>query len=305
MIIKTYGARGFTNQIQRVEEGLRDLGCEVIQGEDSKDNFYYDGVYCNDPSGYKSALDAKADVKIFNVLDIPEHLMPQYYTREQLNKLGECLKRADIVTSISVGVRNQIKKYFNIESKVIYNPVRNLNYKSQSLKKSKSDKKINICYVGRACDPNKRFNLVVDTCNELSTRGYEINLNIAGSENPNVGNYLGVISDKKLEELYKESHYIIFPSKFEGLGLPPIEAAQFDCIPILCEDAFFAHEFYKASVIAAPNADSLASAVIKNLNYDKDVIGHLVNNPRLFKGGFCKDKVAQRIINLIYEYKSQ
>lgn len=303
MIIKTYGARGFTCQVNRIDEGLRNLGCEVIQGEDSKDNFYYDGVYCNDPSGYKSALDAKADVKIFNVLDIPEHLMPQYYTREQLNKLGECLKRADIVTSISVGVRNQIKKYFNIESKVIYNPIRNLKYSHTSKSEHFRHKELNICYIGRARDPNKRFNLVIDACNHLTLKGYKINLKIAGSENPNTGTYLGVIPDEKLEKLYKESHFLIFPSKFEGLGLPPIEAAKSNCIPILCDDAFFAHEFYNKSVISKPSGEDISETVIKNIPHINKNYATCHFKNLDFKDKFNKDNVAKRIINLINEYK--
>lgn len=44
--------------------------------------------------------------------------------------------------------------------------------------------------------------------------------------------FLGYVSDYNLDELYKQARAFIFPSLYEGFGLPPLEAMSRDC-PVL------------------------------------------------------------------------
>lgn len=45
--------------------------------------------------------------------------------------------------------------------------------------------------------------------------------------------YLGEVSDARLAALYRAAMALVFPSKYEGFGLPPLEAMQWGC-PVLC-----------------------------------------------------------------------
>ena len=67
-------------------------------------------------------------------------------------------------------------------------------------------------------------------------------------KNINLGNIIekGYVSDYELSILYQNSKGLIYPSKYEGFGLPPLEAMNHGCpvlttpyssIPEVCEDA--------------------------------------------------------------------
>jgi glycosyltransferase involved in cell wall biosynthesis len=55
------------------------------------------------------------------------------------------------------------------------------------------------------------------------------------SRNPNVS-FLGEVSDADLKRLYVRALALIFPSRLEGFGLPPLEAIAAGC-PVLSSDA--------------------------------------------------------------------
>lgn len=45
--------------------------------------------------------------------------------------------------------------------------------------------------------------------------------------------YLGEVSDARLAALYRAAAALVFPSKYEGFGLPPLEAMHWGC-PVIC-----------------------------------------------------------------------
>jgi glycosyltransferase involved in cell wall biosynthesis len=56
----------------------------------------------------------------------------------------------------------------------------------------------------------------------------------------------GAISDSELSALYRQAHAFVFPSLYEGFGIPPLEAMSLGCpvvvaqaasIPEICGDA--------------------------------------------------------------------
>jgi len=145
-------------------------------------------LYVNDPDGYKDFLES-ADkypnkVKIVNILDLPDFL-PDF--PEILERYKKVIDKADIVTSISEFVSGQIKKYYNIDSPVIYQPAKNVKVSEVTLQESNN--KLKFLYVGRASSPNKRFDLVIDLMEKYYSSGKEIfgcqfNSFLAGVESP-------------------------------------------------------------------------------------------------------------------------
>jgi glycosyltransferase involved in cell wall biosynthesis len=47
---------------------------------------------------------------------------------------------------------------------------------------------------------------------------------------------VGKVTDEDLAELYSKATAFVFPSEFEGFGLPPLEALQAGC-PVISSDA--------------------------------------------------------------------
>ena len=279
-----YGWDGFTCQIPRIKEAMLDHG--HILSEDSPDL-----IYCNDPIEFQKAIDLKKKYPnaflILNILDIPWHF-------PNINKLVEVWKslliQADAITTISEKVKKDLSQLLNKEIYVIYNPVKDVYY-------DKKIKKNNMfLYVGRANDPIKRIGLVHESLGKIKD-GLK-NIKICGSENPGFGNYLGVVPDKKLNELYNASKYVYLPSKAEGIGLTMIEAMICGAIPITCSDNLTAKEFAPKDFICEPNVQSIVDKIME-LNKEYEVKRNLaLEFGKKYKIQFNKNKIAENILNI-------
>lgn len=105
--------------------------------------------------------------------------------------------------------------------------------------------------------PHKNFGRLLEVASNLDTLGLKVV--IAGGTNPRVFGaqtatsssnvrYIGYVSDAELKALYESATAFIFPSLYEGFGLPPVEAMACGCpviasnvasIPEVCNDAAF------------------------------------------------------------------
>ena len=94
--------------------------------------------------------------------------------------------------------------------------------------------------------PHKNFMRLAQAFNLL--RNENVDIVVAGGANPKVfGNsrfssnqanvhYLGYVSDGELRALYERAHCFVYPSLYEGFGLPPLEAMACGC-PVIVSDA--------------------------------------------------------------------
>ena len=123
-------------------------------------------------------------------------------------------------------------------------------------------------------------------------------LKICGTENPDFGNYLGVIKDRELNKLYNSSKYVLLPSKAEGLGLPMIEGMICGSIPITCSDNLTAKEFSPIEFICEPNVHSIINK-IEELDKDYENKRNLaLKFGEKYQNQFNKKKIAKNIINI-------
>jgi len=264
--------------------------------EHSISNDNPDLIYSNDPSGYQDAIFLKQKYSqahlILNILDIPWHF-PNIEKQTQ-SLVNRFLNKADNVTTISHKVKKDLNQFLKKEIfekiKVIYNPTKDV-YLDKSIKKDND-----FLFVGRANDPIKRFKLVKD-CIEKIKEGKK-NIKICGQEDPNFGNFLGYVSDKKLNELYNSSNFVFLPSKAEGIGLPMIEAMICGSIPITCSDNETAKEFLPHDLICEPNAESIINHIEQlkqNYSSKRELVIKLGNK---YKEQFSKKSVAKNILNI-------
>ena len=200
------------------------------------------------------------------------------------------MKKSDSLTTISNKVKEDLSKFYKGKIFVIYNPIKDV-FLDERIKKSNT-----FFYVGRVLDPVKRFSLVKESL--LNIKDGEKNLKVCGLENPNFGNYLGVIKDDELNNLYNASKYVFLPSKAEGLGLPMIEGMICGSIPITCSDNLTAKEFSPPDFICEPSQESIVNK-IKELEQDYDVKRKLaLQFGEKYKIQFEKKNIAKNIINI-------
>ena len=246
--VSILGADGYVCQIPRIKEGMEALG--HVLSEESPDL-----IYSNDPRGYNKALLLKKKYPkaylILNFLDMPWHISNIQKQTELLVK--NYFLKADVITTISFKVKKDISKLYNKKIHVIYNPIKDV-YFDENIKKNNI-----FFYVGRASDPVKRFNLVRESL--LKIKDGVKNIKISGSQNPNFGDYLGIIKDQELNKLYNASKYVLLPSSGEGIGLPMIEGMICGAIPITCSDNLTAREFSPPDFICEPYPQSIVNKI--------------------------------------------
>jgi len=283
--VSILGSEGYVCQIPRIKEGMKALG-HVLSEE------YPDLIYSNDPRGYNKALLLKKKYPkaylILNFLDMPWHISNIQKQTELLVK--NYFLKADVITTISFKVKKDISKLYNKKIHVIYNPIKDV-YFDENIKKNNI-----FFYVGRASDPVKRFNLVRESL--LKIKDGVKNTKICGSQNPNFGDYLGIIKDQELNKLYNASKYVLLPSSAEGIGLPMIEGMICGAIPITCSDNLTAREFSPPDFICEPYPQSIVNK-IEELNKEYEAKRKIaLEFGKKYKIQFDKKNIAKNIINI-------
>ena len=147
---------------------------------------------------------------------IGAELMRPYLQRWDRNTA----KRVDTFLCNSNNIRKKILEYYGRESQVIYPPV------DLSLFKP-GDTKADFYLMVGAFAPNKRVDLAVHAFNQLklplkisgSGQDEEYCRSIAGE----TIEFLGILSNEKLLELYQQARALVFPGE-DDFGITPLEA---------------------------------------------------------------------------------
>jgi glycosyltransferase involved in cell wall biosynthesis len=179
--------------------------------------------------------------------------------------IKRALRRSVKVLTVSNFTKNDIVKKFDIPSdkiKVIYEGVADLSSRDNSLFSEKIETKEILrkygigkdflLYVGNSYphknlefliesffifyQKNKNFLLIlVGGEDYFYKRLKKFSDNIFSSEKESPVVFAGYVPDRELEILYQEARLYVFPSLYEGFGLPPLEAMANDC-PVLSSD---------------------------------------------------------------------
>ena len=255
-------------------------------------------IYSNDPDSYKQFLEL-ADlypnkVKIVNILDLPDFL-PDF--PEILERYKKVIDKADIVTSISEFVSGQVKKYYNIDSPVIYQPAKNIKVSEVTLQESNN--KLKFLYVGRASSPNKRFDLIIDLMEKYYS---EEQLLVGGTENVGYGKYAGVLDDKWLNIFYNSCDFVLVPSSFGGIELPIIESFLAKKPVIVCSNCECSMEFAPEFASKEATAESMFEKILEIQN-NKDKYSDIIESyNKKYSKQFSSEQVVNNIIKVYNDY---
>lgn len=173
------------------------------------------------------------------------------------------LKNSDIVVSVSETTKEDIKNIYKYDSVVIPEGINVIQVKDKEVEKLKDMKFF--LYVGNS-RPNKNLKFLIETFLDSRTN-YKLVL-VGNNNNLQINDSrikaLGFVSDEELSWLYKNCEAFIFPSLYEGFGLPVLEA------------------IYKGSKVYCSTGGSLkefSEKLVKKFDpYDEYELRHLLEN---------------------------
>ncbi len=173
-----------------------------------------------------------------------------YHRRGLLNMVN----MADYIIAVSESARSDLLKYTSFPSekiKVIYQGFENISQefidKKATVKKYKLDFPY-ILYVG-TIEPRKNINILIKAFQNVSRQNNNLKLVLAGSKGwlfKEIIEEINKIVDKivmlegvtreELSVLYSNAELFVYPSLYEGFGLPPLEAMANGC-PVIVSNS--------------------------------------------------------------------
>lgn len=203
--------------------------------------------------------------KISTIHDVAFLAFPETFSKSFLFAykflIPRILKTSKHIITVSNFSKEEIIKAYHIKNdhiSVIYNAVSN-NFK---YKKNDSLKQERYFLAVSSLNYRKNFIAVLQAFVRYAKSNSNENLYIIGDiKNTNFKNlnidiykkhphikFLGRVSDKELIEYYSNAIGFIYPSLYEGFGIPPLEAQKCNC-PVLLSDISPLKEVFKDSGI--------------------------------------------------------
>lgn len=194
--------------------------------------------------------------RIVTIHDLTPITHPQFHTpRGKIIHrllLGKTLKNADLILTPSETTKHDIQKHYQTNAAIKVTPL------------GTTDPKINIkpyfrepyfLFLG-TIEPRKNLELLIDAFLELNlpqklilagTKGWKNKKILEKARHPKI-NLLTNISEEEKAALYKYADAFIYPSIYEGFGLPPLEAMSYNT-PVICSTGGSLNEYFSQNAL--------------------------------------------------------
>jgi len=215
------------------------------------------------------------------------------------------------VITVSKFSKSEIIKKLNIDSNkiiVINNAVSHDLKNSQSIINANNEKYI--LTVG-SLDPRKNLKKLIEAY-KLAGLENELKLIIVGKGSAMFNmelsediknNMTGYVSDKELANLYSRATVFVYPSLYEGFGIPPLEAMSFGCPVVLSDIPVFREVFGDAACYVNPlSKESIAEGiqkVFRDLDYRKTLVERGYNKVQQYSWDNSAKKLIAHINSIL------
>lgn len=198
--------------------------------------------------------------------DVKIKAKPEYFSKKFLlwyNLLfWNASKRAKKIITVSKFSKNEIMKYYHVPNDRItvipnaWQHYQRIRYDENALIKydlNKNDYYFSMC----SLEPNKNFKWIA----EVAKRNPEQVFAVAGSINeqvfaeglgfecPNNMKLLGYVSDEEAKTMMRDCKAFLFPTFYEGFGIPPLEAISAGAKCVVVSNTEVMHEVVGDSVV--------------------------------------------------------
>ena len=232
-------------------------------------------------------------------------------------KFKSSCQRANLIIAVSKQTKKDIISFFNIESdkiKVIYQGCNNIFYKEIEKEKVREKYKLPKKFLLSVGNIEERKNLltILKTLREIENQELVIvgngkkykNRCIEFIKKHNLNNRVYFLSNLNLKEIaaiYQLAEIMIYPSIFEGFGIPILEALTSKTPVITSKDGCFSEAGGPNSIYINPLSVAEMKKAILLIKNNKEVASKMIKKGFLYSQKFTDEKVANELIKT---YKS-
>ena len=230
------------------------------------------------------------------------------------------LKKARRIIAISSSTKNDLIRYLHIPEEkiiVIYPRIDEIfkgldSKRILNIKKTQFPKRKLILYVGSYL-PNKNLPAVLQAFQKAKRKMNNLTLVIVNEKNKLPSEYktlieslnieksihfTGYVSDQKLVELYNMADVLLFPSLYEGFGLPVLEAMRCGTPVVAARNSSLQEIGDEAVLFTGNTAEELAGSIEELLSFSNHQRVQLIKKASHWEQQFTWDKTAQQTIEV-------
>lgn len=261
-----------------------------------------------------------SEKEILWIYDLSVLLFPQFHRwwRVIIYKflLGRNLYNSQMIITISENTKNDLIKYYKVpEEKILIIEPQIYNSVNKEIKPRLMPDGPYLLYVG-TLEPRKNLSTLIRAFKKVKDQlKIDHKLIIAGKQGWDIRNIretiykfnlkndvilLGYISNAEKKYLYKRASLFVYPSFYEGFGIPTIEAMLYGCPVITSETSCLPEVVGEAGLLIDPyDIKTLISAikkVLSNKRFRDDMIEKGFKQALKYIGSDS----AEKIIKLLY-----
>jgi len=249
--------------------------------------------------------------------DLTPIIFPNFHIKKStiIHKLllGKIIKNADIIITPSENTKQDILNLYKTSTKIEVIPEGvnppNLEVTTPQETGLPQIKSPYILYLG-TIEPRKNLDTLVDAFLELK-KEYNLphSLVLAGEIGWKITALLerikkhekeiiltGYVTEEQKESLYKNTNMFIYPSLYEGFGLPPLEAMSYG-IPVICSTGGSLKEIFENhALMFQPNDKEILKKHILNLLNNPKEKNSIIQKAQEYAKNFTWAKTAKKLL---------
>ncbi|MBN3960647.1 glycosyltransferase family 1 protein [Nostoc sp. NMS8] len=272
-----------------------------------------------------SVYPCKNSLKVMNIYDLTFIRYPQYINsvvKTYTEKIKRCLQWTDLVLTISESSKKDIIEYLEIDPKKVYiTPLASRyypNYLSEEIAQN-LEKQTNydfskpyLLFVS-TIEPRKNINTIITAFNFLKgkykiehqliligKKGWKYEPIFAAIENSPWANqihHLNYLSNELVALFYSKADVFVYPSHYEGFGLPVLEAMTLGAPVISSNTSSIPEVTGDAAILVDPNNPiQLGEAILKVIS-DSQLRQELINKGKARAKLFSWERTAKETLN--------
>ncbi|MBD8348305.1 glycosyltransferase family 4 protein [Dysgonomonas sp. HGC4] len=256
--------------------------------------------------------------QIITIHDVSHERHPEWFSKNYCRFYGYMMprigKKAHAVITVSEFSKKEIEETLQIAAEKIY--IINCSipsyHKVDNISIEHSGEAESYIVSVSSMDPRKNFIRLVEAFNNIEDKSiklYIVGMQFKAFNTPDMQKLIsenviltGYLDDESLQKMYKNALFSVYPSLYEGFGIPPLESMSYGC-PVIVSDIPALREINEdAALYTDPLNVADMSSKMDLLIRDTQLRKELSQKGRLQVQKYSWDKSAQQVLELVKRY---